>query len=75
MAKRKVKRGRPVSYPGEGRAVRLSFSAPESLANRLSAASEQVGQSQSAIVVAGLRAILSQTPDRLAEQCGPQDAA
>lgn len=70
MAKTKAKLGRKPSYPGEGLAVRLSFSAPETLVKRLSAASEQVGQSQSAIVVAGLRAILSQTPDRLREQCG-----
>jgi len=59
--------GRPMAYPGEGRSVRLSFSAPETLVKRLGMAAEQVGQSQSAIVVAGLRAILSQSTDRLAD--------
>jgi hypothetical protein len=65
MRKSKETRGRPASYPGEGRAVRLSFSAPESIAERLTAAVEQIGVSQSAIVLAGLRQILSQSPDRL----------
>ena len=72
MAKRKEKqppraetRGRKPAYPGEGMAVRLSFSAPATLVDRLQVAAEQTGHSQSAIVVAGLRAILSQSPDRL----------
>ena len=72
MAKRKEKhppwaetRGRKPAYPGEGLAVRLSFSAPATLVDRLAVASEQTGHSQSAIVVAGLRSILSQSPDRL----------
>jgi hypothetical protein len=72
MAKRKGKqppraetRGRKPAYPGEGRAVRSAFSAPESLIRRLETAAEQTGMSQSAIVVAGLRSILSQSPDRL----------
>ena len=72
MAKRNEKqspraetRGRKPAYPGEGLAVRLSFSAPATLVDRLAAAAEQTGHSQSAIVVAGLRSILSQSPDRL----------
>ena len=72
MAKRKGKqppraetRGRKPAYPGEGLAVRLSFSAPQTIANRQAAAADQTGHSQSAIVVAGLRSILSQSPDRL----------
>jgi metal-responsive CopG/Arc/MetJ family transcriptional regulator len=65
-----VKRGRgqPLKY---GQAcVQVSVSMPPELEKRLDCASEQTGQSRSAIVVAGLRAILSQTPDRLREQIG-----
>ncbi len=72
MRKPKETRGRPAAYPGEGRAVRLSFSAPESLAKRLGVAADQLGLTQSAVVVAGLRSILSQTPDRLAAQVNPR---
>lgn len=77
MAKHKVKRGgkrngagRPMAYPGDGRAVRVSFSAPPGLAARLDTAADQIGKSRSAIVVAGLEQILSQSPDRLAAQIG-----
>lgn len=57
--------GRKPAYPGEGLAVRRSFSAPAALASRLTVAAEQVGCSESTIVVAGLRQILDQSPDRL----------
>ena len=65
--KKKPGAGRPESYPGEGLAVRRSYSAPVQLANRLRVAAEQVGVTESAIVVAGLRSILSQSTDRLAD--------
>ena len=60
-----VKRGRgqPVKY-GEP-CVQVSVSMPPTLEKQLSAAADQTGQSRSAIVVAGLRSILSQSPDRL----------
>jgi hypothetical protein len=57
--------GRKPAYPGEGPAIRLSFSAPQSVVKRLGVAAEQLDVSQSAIVLAGLRAILSQSTDRL----------
>lgn len=72
MAKKKGGRrtgaGRPEAYPGEGRAVRRSFSAPESLAHRLRAAAQQIGATESAVVVAAVRAALAQSPDRLAAE-------
>ena len=63
----KKHRGKPRKYgPGtDGLCRHVGISMPAGLIDRLAAASEQTGHSQSAIVVAGLRAILSQTPDRL----------
>ena len=54
--------GRKPAYPGEGRAVRRSFSLPESVLTRLSVAADSTGVSQSAIVLAGLRAVLDRRP-------------
>jgi hypothetical protein len=62
--------GRKLADPGGSPAVRVSVSMPAALSTRLDSAAEQTGQSRSAIVVAGLRQILSQTPDRLREQIG-----
>jgi hypothetical protein len=61
--------GRPMKY-GNEYCARMTFSIPSDLRDRLVRASKQTGLSVSAIVVAGLRAILSQTPDRLREQIG-----
>lgn len=73
----KTKRGKPRKYgPGtDGLCRHVGISMPAGLIDRLDVAADQTGQSRSAIVVAGLRAILAQTPDRLREQCGPQDRA
>jgi hypothetical protein len=59
--------GRPIKYPGE-RCIRKSFSVPARLRESLLRVSKDTGISVSDIVVAGLRSILSQTPDRLREQ-------
>jgi hypothetical protein len=66
------KGGKPRKYgPSDGQICRpLSVSVPAELIDRLELAANQVGIGRSAIVVAGLRAILSQTPDRLKEQIG-----
>jgi metal-responsive CopG/Arc/MetJ family transcriptional regulator len=80
MAKRKEKQGgkrngagRPLANPEQGKAVRVAVTMPPELFQRLDVAAKQIGRKaggRSAIVVAGLRAILSQTPDRLMEQIG-----
>ena len=70
MAKKKMEvsdkrgRGKPRRYGVEVCQVR-GFALPPSLIKRLSAAAKQSGASQSSIVVAGLREILAQSPDRL----------
>ena len=63
----KKNRGKPRKYgPGtDGLCRHVGISMPAGLIDQLAAAAEQTGHSQSAIVVAGLRSILSQTPDRL----------
>ncbi len=66
MGKSKAKLGRPEAYPGEGRAVRLSFSTSAAVADRLETAVKQTGASRSAIVDAAVRQILARSPDRLA---------
>ena len=65
MGKSKAKLGRPEAYPGEGRAVRLSFSTSAAIAERLESAVKQTGTSRSAIVDAAVRQILAQSRDRL----------
>ena len=75
MAKRKEKPavesrnkcGKPRKYgPSDGQICRpLSVSVPAELIDRLESAADQVGIGRSAIVVAGLRSILAQSPDRL----------
>jgi len=69
------KGGKPRKYgPSDGQLCRpLSVSVPAELISRLESAADQVGIGRSAIVVAGLRQILAQSPDRLAADCGPQD--
>ena len=57
-------RGKPRRYGAEVCKVR-GFALPPSMLDRLAAAADQTGHSQSAIVVAGLRQILAQSPDRL----------
>jgi hypothetical protein len=66
------KGGKPRKYgPSDGQICRpLSVSVPAELIDRLELAANQVGIGRSAIVVAGLRQILAQTPDRLMEQIG-----
>ena len=63
----KNKGGKPRKYgPSDGQICRpLSVSVPAELIDRLELAADQVGIGRSAIVVAGLRSILSQSPDRL----------
>ena len=56
--------GKPRRYGSEVCQVR-GFALPPSIIKRLAVAAEQADVSQSAIVVAGLRSILSQPPDRL----------
>lgn len=65
-------RGKPRKYgPGNAGLCRhVGISMPAGLADRLADAAKQADISRSAIVVAGLREILSQSPDRLREQCG-----
>lgn len=73
MAKHKEKRGGKrtgAGRPSEGKTARMSFSCQPALEKRLSAAAKQTGLSRSAIVVAAVESILSQSPDRLREQCG-----
>jgi metal-responsive CopG/Arc/MetJ family transcriptional regulator len=65
-----VKRGRGQPLKYDKPCVQVSVSMPPALEKRLSDVADQTGQSRSAIVVAGLRAILSQSPDRLREQIG-----
>jgi hypothetical protein len=72
MAKRKEKqppraetRGRKPAYPGDGPAERVSFSLPPSLCRRIETAADQIDVTRSAIVVAAVETILSQSPDRL----------
>ena len=57
-------RGKPRRYGDEVCRVR-GFALPPSMLAQLAAAARQTKRSQSAIVVAGLRQILAQTPDRL----------
>jgi len=83
MAKRKEKPastsrnkgGKPRKYgPADGQLCRpLSVSVPAGLIDRLEIAADQIGVGRSTIVVAAVEAILSLSPDRLREQCGPQD--
>ena len=72
VSSQKKNRGKPRKYgPGtDGLCRHVGISMPAGLIDRLAAAAEQTGHSQLAIVVAGLRSILSQSPDRLREQCG-----
>ena len=68
MAKDKETRGgkrNGAGRPSEGKTARVSFSCLPDLASQLDSAAKQTKLSKSAIVVAGLRAILSQSPDRL----------
>lgn len=75
VSDRKKKRGKPRKYgPGQvGLCRHVGVSMPGGLYDRLAIAARQTKQSRSAIVVAAVEAILSQSPDRLREQCGPQD--
>ena len=70
--------GRPLANPEQGPAVRVSVTMPPALARRLDAAARQIGRKhggRSAIVVAAVESILSQSPDRLAAQIGPRTPA
>ena len=65
---KRVNSGRKVASPDGLPAVRVSVSLPAALSARLDSAAEQIGRKsggRSAIVAAGLRSILSQSPDRL----------
>ena len=64
--------GKPRKYgPGKAGLCRhIGISMPAGLCDRLATAAKQVDTSRSAIVVAAVEAILSQSPDRLREQCG-----
>lgn len=78
MAKRKekpgTKGGKPRKYgPADGQICRpLSVSMPAGLIDRLEFVADQIGVGRSAIVVAAVESALSQSPDRLAAQCGTQ---
>ena len=62
--------GRKLASPDGLPAVRVSVSMPAALSARLDHAAAQTGIGRSAIVVAAVESILSQSPDRLREQCG-----
>ena len=67
VSSQKKRRGKPRKYgPGsDGLCRHVGISMPSGLIARLASAAEQTGHSQSAIVVAGLRTILSQSTERL----------
>ena len=70
-------RGKPRKYgPGSAGLCRhVGISMPAGLAERLESAADQINVSRSAIVVAAVEQILSQSPDRLAAQIASRTPA